>query len=615
MEFKTLKVLEKPNQAPSEFTIYVVDGDEFIFCPIRKKTFKVTNKPEEKVRQWWIYRLNELYQYSFDQISVEVSVKVGSTEAKKKADIVVYKDQKKNTPRIFLEIKKANRLDGLEQLKVYMNSTGCRLGVWSNGCDGHVYLLRNEAKEYDEETKWKELRNIPRRNETLADVDSPITRKELEPVKDFLSIIKDCENHIKAHEGVNAFDEIFKLIFSKLYDERTNLKNDNSKALFRSGITEPQSEVKYRIENLFCKATERWSGVFLPGESISLGASSLSYCVSALQKCYLLKSDADVLGAAFEIMVNPGMKGDKGQYFTPKHVVDMCIKILSPKDGETIFDPSCGSGGFLVSAMSHVYKKIEQERDDENEILENKKDYAIECVYGMDFDPLIAKVAKAYMLIWGDGRSNIAVCDSLNNENWDSEITAKFMAIEKGKSVPRKFDIIATNPPFAGEITSESTLSKYDLAKKPTVKGTKKRLLKVTRDKLFIERCINMLNPQGRMAIVLPRGIFKNYGDEYIRRYILTHCKVLAVIGLGGDMFKPFTNTKTCVAILQKRIEPLENIDLVIHDPDIIYCQTERPGKDRTGKILVDENHNILSDLNEITEFVKGHINFSKGRN
>lgn len=95
----------------------------------------------------------------------------------------------------------------------------------------------------------------------------------------------------------------------------------------------------------------------------------------------------------------------------------MCVEILNPKDGETIFDPSCGSGGFLVSAMSHVYRTIEKERDDENEIIENKKDYAIECVYGMDYDPLIAKVAKAYMLIWGDGRSNIAVCDGLNNVN------------------------------------------------------------------------------------------------------------------------------------------------------------------------------------------------------
>jgi len=102
-----------------------------------------------------------------------------------------------------------------------------------------------------------------------------------------------------------------------------------------------------------------------------------------------LKSDADVLGAAFEIMINPGMKGDKGQYFTPRHVVNMCIEILNPKDGETIFDPFCGSGGFLVSAISHVYRAIEDGRDDENEIIENKKDYTIECVYGMDYDPLI----------------------------------------------------------------------------------------------------------------------------------------------------------------------------------------------------------------------------------
>ena len=159
----------------------------------------------------------------------------------------------------------------------------------------------------------------------------------------------------------------------------------------------------------------------------------LAFCVSALQKVYLLKSDADILGAAFEIMINPNMKGDKGQYFTPRHVTRMCIDILDPKQNETIFDPACGSGGFLVAAMDHVFHKIRDERDDENEILENRMDYASHNVFGIDYDPTIAKVAKAYMLIWGDGRSNIVVADSLSETNWADGTLAKF-SVGKGKT-------------------------------------------------------------------------------------------------------------------------------------------------------------------------------------
>jgi type I restriction enzyme M protein len=120
-----------------------------------------------------------------------------------------------------------------------------------------------------------------------------------------------------------------------------------------------------------------------------------------------------------------------------------------------------------------------------------------------------------------------------------------------------------------------------------------------------------MLNPHGRMAIVLPRGIFKNYGDEYIRRHILKHCKILAVVGLGGDMFKPFTNTKTCVGFFQKREQPLEDFKEVEKDPDPVFALTEIPGKDKTGNLVVDEDYNIISDLGEISDFVKSHIVFS----
>ena len=601
----------KPTDGSAGSAITKVGEDEYIFCPVREKAYKVNGKPEEKVRFWWLYRLRDEYGYSFDQLGVEVAVKVGSTEAKKKADIVVYTDTKRTTPRIFIEVKKPNRKDGVDQLQVYMNATGCRLGVWSNGAPPHTYLLRIEPSGAIEEPDWRELRNIPRRTESLDDVDSPITRKELAPVTDFLDMLRECEDYIKAHEGTTPFEELFKLIFAKLYDERVNLKNDDSSAKFRVGVFESAEDARKRITSeLFVPAKKRWSGVFKEGDDILLTDQTLAFCVSALQKAYLLKSSADVLGSAFEVMINPGMKGDKGQYFTPRHVIQLCIDVLDPNENETFYDPACGSGGFLIGAMDRVFKKIAEGRDDHNEIMENQKDYASHNIFGMDYDHTIAKVAKAYMLIWGDGRSNIAVCDSLNEDKWPDDALSKF-TIGTGKQRRlRQFDLIATNPPFAGDHAAEETIAKYDLAIKETKGGGRKRAAKVSRDKLFIERCLKMLAPSGRMAIVLPRGTLKNYSDEYVRRYILKHARVVAVVGLSGDMFKPFTNTKTCVLVLQKRSTPLTNVDEALQDAPIAFAVTERPGKDRSGRILRDATGKIVSDFDEIGAFLRANAEF-----
>lgn len=498
----------------------------------------------------------------------------------------------------------------MDQLKVYMNATGCRLGVWSNGSPPHSYLLRIEPTGTREEPDWRELRNVPRKKEKLDDVDSPITRKELAPVTDFLDILRECEDYIKAHEGTSPFDELFKLIFAKLYDERVNLKNDDSPAQFRVGVFEAPEEARKRIEDeLFKPAKKRWSGVFKDGDEIGLTDQTLAFCVSALQKAYLLKSDSDVLGNAFEIMINPGMKGDKGQYFTPRHVIQMCIDILDPTEHETIYDPACGSGGFLIAAMDKVFKKIQVGRDDPSEVMENQKDYASQNVFGMDYDHTIAKVAKAYMLIWGDGRSNIAVCDGLNEDSWPDDALSKFTTGTGKNRKPKQFDIIATNPPFAGDHAAEETIAKYDLSIKPGPKGPV-RAQKVARDKLFIERCIKMLSPSGRMAIVLPRGTLKNYTDEYVRQYVLKLARVVAVVGLGGEMFKPFTNTKTCVLFIQKRIQPLDSLDEAKSDPPAVYAVTERPGKDRSGRLIRNDKGKIESDLGEIASYVKKNTSF-----
>ena len=380
-----------------------------------------------------------------------------------------------------------------------------------------------------------------------------------------------------------------------------------SPAQFRVGVFEAAEDARVRISHLFFDAKDQWKGVFEDAEELHLTDESLAFCVSALQKVYLLRSEADVLGSAFEVMINPNMKGDKGQYFTPRHVIRMCIEVLDPQQNETIFDPACGSGGFLVAAMDHVFQRIRKERDNENDILENQKDYASNNVFGIDYDRTIAKVAKAYMLIWGDGRSNIVVADALNELNWTDEAFAKFTAGKGNARRLRQFDLVATNPPFAGDISADDTLSRYRLAFK-TQNGRRKRVNRLARDKLFIERCLSFLKPGGRLAMVVPRGTLKNYTDERVRRFILERAEVMGAVSLSGQMFKPFTNTKTCVLFLRKRLKEVEDISKLSRVSAVAFGVSTSPGKDKSGNLVKDTTGNIVSDLPEISIFFRNRI-------
>ncbi len=287
----------------------------------------------------------------------------------------------------------------------------------------------------------------------------------------------------------------------------------------------------------------------------------------------------------------------------------MCIDILDPQQNETIFDPACGSGGFLVAAMDHVFNSIRTERDDENEILENQKDYGSHNVFGIDYDRTIAKVAKAYMLIWGDGRANIAVADSLNETNWSDETAAKFSIGRGNTRRLRQFDIIATNPPFAGDISADDTLSRYTLAFKEQ-NGKRKRVNKLARDKMFIERCLTFLKPGGRLAIVVPRGTLKNYTDERVRRFILQRAEVVGAVSLSGLMFKPFTNTKTCVLFLKKRVAEIQDVTKISRKSPMVFGVSTSPGKDRAGNLIKDAKGKILSDLPQIAKFFSSNIHW-----
>jgi len=538
------------------------------------------SSPEEIVRQLWIYKLIHSYGYKEDEIELEKSIQFGTQVSTKAADIVVYTDNTKQTPKIILEVKKPKRKDGIDQLKSYMNAQGAPVAVWSNGSDS-IILYRPYPKEFDDT-----LYDIPKRGQEPKDVlEAKKTILHLKKDFNFKKIIQDLEELVLADSGKDEFNEIFKLIFAKIWDEREALENRKNKEVeFRKS---PDPDITYdRINGLFHKACNEWPGIFKEGEDIELTKRHLQVCIGPVEGIRLLGSNLRIMDDAFEYLLPTEAKKKKGQFFTPRHVVEMCVRMLNPKRNEYVMDPACGSGGFLLHAMDWCYPAL----DNESRELRKHK-YASKYLWGIDFEERAAKTSRALMLIAGDGHTNIFGPDvnSLNPKTWHetisgqslmqglikSRLLASKIAREDEENVLKnedlawkyfdelQFDVIFANPPFAGEIKDKQTLAHYYLAK-TALKRAKDKAAKVERDVLFIERILKFLKPGGRAAIVLPQGKFNNSSLSLIREWILRQARLLAVTGLHYNTFKPHTGTKTSVLFIQKYTnEELKRINLV----------------------------------------------------
>lgn len=283
-------------------------------------------------------------------------------------------------------------------------------------------------------------------------------------------------------------------------------------------------------------------------------------------------SNLRVMDDAFEYLVPSVLKKKDGQFFTPRHVIDMCVKMLNPKRKEYVMDPACGSAGFLLHAMDWCYPVTSTEQ------METRKHkYASKYLWGIDFSEKASKTSRALMLIAGDGHSNIfgPRVSSLDPSDWLDIQTGRDLIenLRREKLLIKqpptdkiinddevvweyydklKYDLILTNPPFAGEIPGKKLLSRFELAKKAIKSAGDKKTPIEERDVLFIERIIKWLKPGGRAAIVLPQGKFNNSSLAFIREWILHHARLLAVVGLHGNTFKPHTGTKTSVLFVQK---------------------------------------------------------------
>ncbi|CAG0955391.1 putative type I restriction enzymeP M protein [Methanosarcinales archaeon] len=542
--------------------------------------------PEEIVRQLWVYKLMQQYGYKADEIDLEKGVQFGTEIGTKAADIIVYTDATKVTPKIIVECKKPKRKDGIEQLKSYMNAKGAPVAVWSNGADS-IILYRPYPAQFDDT-----LFDIPKRGQAPKDVlEASKTLLQLKKDFNFKKIIQDLEELVLADSGKDEFNEIFKLIFAKIWDEKEALENRPSKVVeFRKAL---DPEITYdRINNLFHKACEEWPGIFKPGDDIELAKRHLQVCVGPIEGVRLMGSNLRIMDDAFEYLLPTEAKKKKGQFFTPRHVVEMCVRMLNPTRKEYVMDPSCGSGGFLLHAMDWCYPAIDNEQ---RELRKHK--YAAKYLWGIDFETRAAKTSRALMLIAGDGHTNIFGPDvsSLDPKTWYETGSGQLLmnglrqAKLTAKKIPEseplndddkaweyfdelKFDVILANPPFAGEMKDRKMLAHYELAKPALKRAGDDKQPKEERDVLFIERILKMLKPGGRAAIVLPQGKFNNSSLAFIREWILRKARLLAVVGLHPNTFKPHTGTKTSVLFVQKYTQ--EQLDQIakVHDKVAEAC-------------------------------------------
>jgi type I restriction enzyme M protein len=340
-----------------------------------------------------------------------------------------------------------------------------------------------------------------------------------------------------------------------------------------------------------------------------LDANSVSYVVGELQNYCLIEAERDIIADAFETFIGHALKGGQGQFFTPRNVVKMMVDILDPDDEDIIIDPACGSGGFLIEALRHVWRKLDAEGEkyhwNKSNLQEEKMEVALNRIRGIDKDYFLSKVAKAYMAIIGDGKSGIFCEDSLERpENWQDKTKLK---IDMGK-----FSVLLTNPPFGSKIPvrGEDKLKQFEFGykwkfDKDTKKWWKTEELKEQEEPqvLFIERCLSLLKDGGRMAMVLPNGILGNEQESYLRQYIQDKGDLFAIVELPFETFSPNVTINTSVLFIQKGKSDKKDIFVSINE----NCGHDKKGRptDKDDIIKVSSFYSQQIKQDENNFFIK----------
>lgn len=509
----------------------------FIKGTLRKDT------PEENVRQRWARSLVEEYGYEQDDIELEFPIQMGI--AKKRADIVIFKPGAKHVQGEISIIVEAKREEvkltdpnkGELQLKSYMAaSNACRFGLW----------VGKELRAYEKvpDGEPEPVSDIPRAGE---DRPRRPERGDLQIVHDLTSVFRRCHNYIHANGGqqkAEAFHEMLKLIFCKIYDEEDGT---NAELDFAVDPKEQRTEsgrrrlLEERIKPLFEKVKEQYPYIFAPDEQIKLDSRVLAYIVAEMQYISLAESETDVKGAAYEELVGQNLRGDRGEYFTPRNVCDMTVRMIQSMFPESalhelkVLDCCCGTGGFMVSWIDNMRSVIRshetalrRSKDLEGTVRRRVRDACKKSLFAMDINPFLVRTAQMNLVMHGDGSTNVFRTDSTQSPGeWDEDAR---------KTIPYgRADVVLTNPPFGSEVKIDDShvLGRYEL----TQWEAQNPRSSLPAEQLFVESAMNYLREGGILGIVLPDGILNNPGLRFLRSWVLKRARIIASVDLPKETF------------------------------------------------------------------------------
>lgn len=563
-----------------------------IFSSIRDKWLVLT--PEEKVRQNFVCHLVNHYGYNLDQMDEEIQVSNSQRgQGKARADVVIWKSKEDKLANknafIVVECKAETvniRSEDYYQGCNYARWAGAQFFITSNEKETSFFRVNKEVMP----TELDEIVDIPLAKDINDEKKIAETLNQLKKFErdEFAKLLHKCHNIIRNNDKLSpeaAFDEISKILFIKIrYERQSNLGIKFSLEEFNKEETKHKEYMKTYsqlqnityMQKLFDDTKRQFEKdkLFEPNEIIKIREASFKQIVKELEKYNLSNTSDDIKGIAFEKFLGTTFRGELGQFFTPRTLVDYIVGLLDPEEGETICDPCSGSGGFLIKAFEYVRNKIEQDIKKEKEILQEKFDdnqdaynhfsaqlnnellinnekgrmfqLSHNCIYGTDANPRMARVSKMNMIMHGDGHGGVHHHDGLLNVNGIFE---------------ERFDVIITNPPFGAQVRDDVKITQEDLQDQEAIKkyiekygeDYKAKLLtekdigeainkrfkigsKLT-EVLFIERCLNLLKKGGRMGIVLPEGVLNGANLQKCRDFVEGKAKILMITSIPQDVF------------------------------------------------------------------------------
>lgn len=542
--------------------------------------------PEEKVRASYFVELVQTYQYPAKRIDIEITVPRRTPEDR--ADIVVYSDDECKEPFLVVECKKEGITDAefkqaIEQ--AFGNANSIR-SKYASVVAGNTRTAFDVSGFKPNEREKNVVADIP-----VKYGKAPQYRffkgdknKDLKVVtrEDLISALEKC--HDTVWQGgklapTTAFDEVSKLLFCKMKDEKDGTKR-NEPYRFQIGTHETATEVAERIDEIYQEAKKQDEEVFK--EDIRLEPKVIYSVVEHLQGLALNKTDLDTKGVAFEKFMIDYFKGKMGQFFTPRPIIDFAVKLLEPKHTDLVIDPSCGSGGFLLASLDTVrHQAIEDYGAEEGHDIWHT--FAKKNLYGIEINDQIARICKMNMIIHDDGHTNVISTDSL-------DFLKNIKKIHKGFK-ENHFDLLLANPPFGAIVRKAEKEEKY-LDQFKLGEGRQNQKTEI----LFIERCIDFLKEgTGRMGLVLPDGILTNSSLSYVRDLLLERCQITAIISLPQFAFSHFgAGVKSSLVFARRKAK-----DEVLEDYPIFMAIADKIGYDATGRDDANELPFILEQFKE----------------